>query len=273
MTRPSRTALAAAMGGGVLNVAVVLGLLARGVYPMLGATTPTGIIVLTGFTLGFVATLVTAHTRLISPAVGFLSVLAATTYLELTSPQPNFGTLNGHIIVDGPLYVLSYANTWYVWLALLLLAGLVEFAIRRGYGIGSRRLQHLPTVPLSRYTIAWVVAGFAGVLGVATMLLVVRSGIRPEAMALVVFVIVFAVTAVPLAALLRHGVVIPILLFVIVVPYMLTVEVFVTTDSPVHILLFGPYAVVLGITWAVELMVRRRVLGWDGGRFVATPPT
>ncbi|WP_418283048.1 hypothetical protein [Halorubrum sp. DTA98] len=81
------------------------------------------------------------------------------------------------------------------------------------------------------------------------MVLVIRSGIRPPSAALVVFVIAAAVAAVPLAALLMHGIVLPTLLFAFFVPYMLSVEVFTATDSSIHTFLFGPYAFILAIVW------------------------
>lgn len=241
--------------GGLLNVVVILGLYHLAEYPTLESATRTFLLAGTGFTLGFVSVLVTAHTRLVTPAFGYVSVLAATVTLELTSPRPAWSELNGHVIVEGPTHVSSYANTWYVWAALFLYAGAAEFAIRRRYAIRNGRLQNLPGLPFSGYTLAWTVVGFAGFLGVATMLLVHRSGIRPESLALVVLVFASSVAVVPLAALLSRGVLLPTLLFV-VVPYSLAVEVFVTTDSPVHILLFGPYAIVLLVAWAIERAIR-----------------
>lgn len=270
MPWPSKTTGIAAVLGGALNVATVLALYARGDYPTLSSTAGTSVVVVTAFTLGFVAVLVAAHTRLVSPAAGYLAVLAGTAYLELSTPSPEWGELNGHVIVDGPTYVLSYANTWYVWLALLLYAGAVEFGIRRGYGVGDHRLRHLPDVPLSRSTIVQVVAAVAGFVGLATVLLVLRAGIRPPSAAIVVLVLGVAVAAVPLAALLSNGILLPTVLFAALVPYALTVEVFVATDSPVHILLFGPYAIVLAVAWGVEKALRTRVSGWDGGRFDAS---
>lgn len=256
-----------ATAGGISNVAVVLALYLHAGYPTLDSVVGVGSLTITGFTLGFVAILVSAHTRLVTPAVGFLTVLVATVYLELATPMPDWNELDGHVIVDGPTYVASYANTWYVWLSLVLFAGVIEFGIRDGYGIAARRLRNLPALPLSRYVITWVVVGFASVLGIATMLLVIRSGIRPGLAALAVFVVATAVGAVPLAALLTRGMVAPTILFVLVVPYFLTIEVFTTTDSPVHILLFGPYVIVLAIVWYIEATIRSRLYDWDGGKF------
>ncbi len=79
-----------------------------------------------------------------APAAGFVFVLGGTVSVELATPNPEWSTLDGYVIVDGPTHVASYANTWYVWLSLLLVAGGLEFAIRRGYGVGDDRLRNLP---------------------------------------------------------------------------------------------------------------------------------
>lgn len=271
MDRRSVSTIALASAAGLGNVAVVLALYARADYPILESSVDVALLVVTGFVVGFVPLAVSAHTRLLAPAAGFVGVLAGTVYLELTSPVPEWSELGGYVVVDGPTHVGSYANTWYVWLALLLLAGTVEFAIRRGYGIGDRRLRNLPELPIPRPVLAWTVTVSAALVGVATMLLVIRSGIEPSPVALVVFAVTGAVVAVPLAALLARGLLLPIVLFALLVPYFVIVEVFVTTDSPVHILLFGPYAVVLAAAWLLEAAVRSRLRGWDGGRFARRP--
>lgn len=273
MSRPTPATVAAATIGGLANVAVVLVLYGRAGYPAFESISGMTPLAVTAFALGFVPVLVTAHTRLVAPAVGLLAVLAGTAYVELTSPAPEWGERSGHVIVEGPTHVASYANTWYVWLAMLLVAAVVEFAIRRGYGVGNRRLRHLPDLPLPRDGLAWFVAGSGALVGGATTLLVLRSGIRPPLAATFVFVAAAAVTAVPLAALLARGILSPVVLFALLVPYFLTVEVFVTTDSPVHILFFGPYAIVLALAWALEALVRSHLEGWDGGRFAGRNPS
>ncbi|WP_255170610.1 hypothetical protein [Natrononativus amylolyticus] len=272
MIRVSGPSLAAGAVGGLANAGVVLALYARGGYPALESIAEIGSLAATAFALGFAALFVSAHTRLVSPALGFFAALAGATSLELTSPMPEWSELGEYVIVEGPIHAASYANTWYVWFALLLVAGTVEFAVRRGYGIGDRRLRHLPALPLSRPALVGTVLGASGLVGAATTALVIRSGIRPTAAALVVFVVATAVAAVPLAALLARGLLAPAALFAALVPYFLAVEVFVTTDSPVHILLFGPYAVVLVAVWALEAALRSRLRGWDGGRFVGREP-
>lgn len=267
MTRPSAATVVIALVSGVTNVAVVLALYGRADHPTLGPSIGTGFLIVTGFTLGFVALLVSTHTRLLTPAGVFLTVLLATTYRELASPQPTWSELNGYVIVEGPTHIASYANAWYVWIALLLFAGSAEFGVRRGYRIGDHRLTNVPTLPLSGRALGWIVTVVAGLVGVATTLLVIRSGIRPSHAAVVVFLFSVAVAAIPLAALLARGMVLPIVLFAPVVPYFLAVEVFITTDSPLHLFLFGPYAILLAIVWTLESVLRSRLRGWSGGRF------
>ncbi|OIB58725.1 hypothetical protein [Natrialba sp. SSL1] len=264
--RPSLRSLAVGAIGGLLNVTCVLALFVRGSYPILDSPTQLAVLALAGFALGFVALFITSYTRLLTPAVGFLAVLVGTVYLELTTPLPEWEELGDYVIVDGPTHVSSYAHTWYVWLSLVVVAGLVEFGLRRGYGVGDGRLRNLPSLPFSRRGLGRTVGTAAGLVGLATALLVLRAGIQPSASVVVVFVVATAVTAIPLAALLSRGLVVPIALFALV-PYALAVEVFVTTDSPVHILLFGPYALVLLVAAAVEYWLRAKLGGWDGGRF------
>lgn len=273
MTRPlpSPTTIATAALGGLANVAVVLALYARGDYPALESAPEIIVLAVTAFLVGFLPWFAAAYTRLLMPALGFLAALFGTVSLELTTPAPEWSQLGEFVVVDGPTYASSYANGWYVWLALLTVAGVLEFAIRRGYGFGEDRLRHLPTLPFSRDRLVRTVGAVAALVGFAATLLVLRAGIRPPAAAAVVFVFAAAVTAVPLAALLARGIVAPTVLFA-PVPYFLVYEVFVTTDSPLHILLFGPYAVVLALAWVLEEAIRSRLRGWDGGRFAGREP-
>lgn len=267
MDRPSTSAVVAASVAGLANGATILALYAHGDYPALESTASMTPVVLRGFGLGFVAVFVTLYTRLLSPALGFVAALLGTVYLALTSPSPTWGTLGEYTIVEGPTHVSSYAHAWYVWLALLLYAGVVEFALRGGHGIGADRLRNLPSMPLSRRALRWTVAGVAGFVALATTRLVIRAGIAPTWSALIVFVLTLPAAAVPLAALLRDGALLPMALFAAYVPYALILEVFVTTDSPLHILLFGPYAIVLAVAWGVETALRDRISGRNGGRF------
>ncbi|AFZ74721.1 hypothetical protein [Natronobacterium gregoryi] len=261
---PSLGTIAAGFAGGVGNAAVVLGLYARADYPALESVTGTAVLALGAFVVGFVPLFLAAYTRLFAPAVGLLAAVAGTVALELTSAMPEWGTRGGEVIVDGPTHIGSYANTWYVWLALAAVVAVAEFGIRRQYGIADGRLRNVPERPLQRADRYAVVLGTAALVGLATSLLVVRPGVQPSLVVPVVFAFAVAATAVPLAALFEDGALVPLVLFAFV-PYLLVLEVFVTTDSPVHILLFGPYAVVLAVVWLLERTARRRLGGTDGG--------
>lgn len=271
MARRSAATLALAALGGVANAGVVLALYARGDYPALASAPETARLAATTFVLGFAPLFLSAHTRLLTPAAGSVAALAGTAVLERTTPTPEWSRLGEHVVVDGPTYVSSYANAWAVWLALPAVAGVVEFAIRRGYGVGDRRLRNLPTFPLSRGSVAGLAGGCACLVALATTLLVLRAGISPRGAAAAVFVFAAAVTAVPLAALLSRGIVAPTVLFA-PVPVVLLYEIFLPADSPVHVLLFGPAAVVLAAAWALEAALRSRLGGWDGGRFAGRDP-
>ncbi len=263
---PSTRALTIAAVAGLANVAVVVGLYARDGYPVLESTSATAVLVATAFLVGVVPALLSVHTRLIAPIVGFLALLVGVGFLEVTTPSPEWGELGGYVVVDGPTHVGSYANTWYLWVALLLYAGVLEFGLRGTYGLADGRLRNLPSVPLDRRSLAVLSAGSAVVVGLATATLVVRSGIRPTLAAAVVFVFAAAVVAVPLVGLFVRGLVTPVVLFVALVPYALVVEAFVATDSPVHILLFGPFAAVLALAGALEAAGRARFGGDDRKR-------
>lgn len=174
-SRPTATTLALAAVGGLVNVAVVFTLYVRAAYPILESTGDIAVLAVALFAVGATAVFASAYTRLLTPALGWIAALAGTAYYELTTPMPDWGELDGHVIVEGPTHVASYANTWYVWLALALFVGVLEFGIRRGYGLGEQSLQNLPDLPLSRADLARTVVGFGALVGVATMLLTIRS--------------------------------------------------------------------------------------------------
>ncbi|EMA44658.1 hypothetical protein [Halobiforma nitratireducens] len=256
--------IAAGVTGGVANAAVVLALYARADYPALESATATAVLAFGAFAVGFVPLALAVYTRLFAPAAGFVALVAGTVSLEFTSPMPEWGTQGGAVIVDGPTHIGSYANTWYVWLALAAVVAAAEFGVRRQYGIADGRLRNLPDRPLERADRYAIVLGTAAIVGVGTSLLVVRSGIRPSLLVPIVFGFAAAVTAVPFVALFEDGTLLPLALFA-VVPSLLVFEVFVTTDSPVHILLLGPYAVVLALVWLLERTARQRLGGLDDG--------
>ena len=269
MARPSTRALGFSAVAGLANVATVAWLYTRFDYPLLESPGSTAVFAVTAFVVGFVPTVFTIHTRALSPVFVFLGALTGGVVLEVTSPPPEWGELGGYTVVDGPIYILNYASAWYLWLALALFAGTVEFGLRRGYRLGGDRLRNLPELPLSRGALTRIVGGVAALFGFAVFLLTLRQGPSPRIAAVAILLGAIAVAAIPLAALLWRGIVSSLVLFSLWVPYILLVDVFRTTESPVHLLLLGPYALVLVIVWALEEVLRRRVGGWDGGRFTA----
>ncbi|ARS90855.1 hypothetical protein [Natrarchaeobaculum aegyptiacum] len=253
-----RRALLTGIVAGLLNLLLVVVLYARDGYPTLESPAATAVLAVTTLLVGAIPMFVTVQTRLLTPGIGFLTLLIGATTLDLRTPAPEWGELDGYVIVEGPTHVGSYANRWYLWLGLLLYAGVLEFAVRRRYGIAENRLRDLPAIPSSRAGRLRIAAAGGVLIGIATALLVLESGIRPPLAATAVFVVAFAVALVPLVGLLERRLILPTLLFLALVPYLLVFEAFVTTDSPVHIFLFGPYAILLAAVGLLEAIVRSR---------------
>lgn len=270
MTRPAARSIAIAVPGGAVHAAVVTGLILAADYPMVDSTGAIAAIAAFGFVLGVAPLSLSVHTRLLAPASGLVALVAWTTYLEVTSPSPRIvDELGGHAIYDGPTYALDYVTAWPTWLVALSVAGLVEFAIRRGYGLGDARLRHLPDLPSSRSARRRIVAGTSALVGVVTVVQVELSHAPSVVESALFFVAAAAATAVPLAALLSRGSVAPLAVLAFWLPRVLHVEAFGSSDSGVHLLLLGPLAIVCAIAWRLELWLRSRYLGWDGGRFAA----
>lgn len=178
MNRPSVTSIAVGTAGGIASAVVVGVLLSAFDYHVVTTATERWTLLPGAFVLGFATVAVSAHTGLVSPGGGFLALLTTVVYIELTTAPPQAVVERGDdVIVDGSFHALSYADTWYVWLALLLVAGVAEFAIRRGYELGDDRLRNLPVLPLSRTDVWLVVAGCSVAVGLATMTLLVRGGL------------------------------------------------------------------------------------------------
>lgn len=255
--------------GGIANAAVVVALLTYFDYPLIETNAELATLAAQAFLLGFVPLLITAHTRLLAPAGGFAILLGRVVHAELTSPAPEkVGELGSNAIVEGPFHVRNYAEAWFALLALLLIAGVVEFALRRGYGLGADRLRNLPALPLSRPVLVGVLAGLSGFVGASAVLLVRQSTGLATGEAAGVFLGAAAATAVPLAALLTRGYLAPLFPFALAVPHGLLVEAFGTPDSYVHISILGRVAVFLALVWLLEYLFRSRYRGWNGGGFV-----
>lgn len=214
MGRVNETAIVLASLGGLANAAIVVGLLLYFEYPLVETTIGFASVMITAFVFGFLPVLLSVRTGLVAPTIGFLALLVSVVSVEITTPAPaRVERLGSADIVTGPFYVYEYADSWYVWLALLLIAGVGEFAIRRGYGLGDQRLRRVPTLPLSRGTSVGVAVGLGSLLGATTAVLVAVSlGLGPIE-SLVTGCLVAAATAIPLVALLSSGIVAPFAVF------------------------------------------------------------
>lgn len=263
------TGTALGLATAVLNVAVVLALYDQYGYPFPEGAALVGFVA-TLAAFGFVPGFVSGHTRLGIPALGFLAFLAGVTIAEVTSPAPEWGQLGDFTVVHGEVYINRWANRQSVLVALLLAGGVAEFGVRSAYNLADDRLRNLPGLPFSPYVVAWVAGGFGALFGTTVALMVWRIGASPTGIELVVFACATLAAAVPLAALLARGLVVPLILFLLVVPRPLLREVFVGTDSPLFLILLGPFALVFAIAGAVEYYVRTRARD-DGGVGVESP--
>lgn len=268
MNRPSVASIGIGTGGGIASAVVVGTLLSQFDYDIV-MSVEWWLFLPGAFVLGFVAVAWSAHTGLVSPGGGLLALLTAVVYTELTTAAPRAVVERGDaVIVDGSFHALSYAETWYVWLALLLVAGVAEFAIRRGYDIGDDRLRNLPFLPLSRADLWLVVTGCSVGVGLATSALLAQGELWDTIPGYAIgFVAAAVATAVPLAVLLSHGIVSPFVLYGWLVTTTLHTEAFTAPDSGLHIPILGASAIGFAIVAGLELLVRSRVRGWDGGEF------
>lgn len=268
MNRSNETVIALASLGGLANAVIVVGLLFHFEYPLVETTIGFASAGATAFVFGFLPVLISVRTGLIAPTIGYLTLLIGVAFVEITTPAPErVGGLGSTDIVEGPFYVYEYADSWYVWLALLLVAGVGEFAIRSGYDLGNQRLRRVPTLPLSQATSVGVAVGFGGLLGAATALHVgISLGLGPiESLILGSFVV--AATTISLAALLSFGIVTPFVLFTFGIVIVLRALVFGSPTGVAALVVPGLLAVLCAIVWVVEHLLRSRFRGWNGGRF------
>ena len=224
MNRALLASIAAGLLGGLANVAVTLALLRRVGSPffepgretalnptIIGSVADAPHVWLGVFALGFIPLFVAAATRLLAPAGGFAALLVGVGYTVLTAPEP---VRASGVLVEGPFYASNYAKSWYAWLPLLLVAAVAEFALRRGYGLGDRRLRRLPSLPLSRSRSAAVALGTGLLVGLGIGLSNPTSYYQTSASAVLGVLVPGAVaTAIALAALLFRGLVAPMTLY------------------------------------------------------------
>lgn len=265
MRLPSTRSLAAFVAGGLLNLAVVLSLYAEYGYPMPGFDLGGIAFALTLLAAGGLPALASAHTGLVTPAVGWLALLGWTAVREVTTPAPEWSELGGNVIVEGDLFVLDYATTWPVWLAALAWVGTAEFALRRYYGVGDGRLRGVAARVPTRRRAPSVAAAVGGLFGVALGAHTLAEGVSPALAALLVVATVVlggaAAAAVPLWFALTRGLVSPALLCCWLVVWITDVSVFGDPDSPVHLMLLGAFAVAFALVGVLEGTLRERVGG------------
>ena len=285
MNRSLIGSVIAGLLGGLANVAVTLELLERVESPffepgretalnsaMIGSVADAPHVWLGVFALGFVPLFVTAATRLLAPAGGFAALLGDVAHTVLMAPFPEATPMVGGLLVEGPFYASNYAKSWYAWLPLLLVAGIVEFALRRGYGFDDERLRYLPTLPLSRSQ-HWTIALGAGLLvGLGIGLLDPTSYYQSDAPTVLEILVPGCIaTAIALTALLTRGLVTPMALYVYWTSGIVEATVFPPHPSPEHhthpAVMFLFLSVALPLLALLEWALRSRVRGWDGGVF------
>ena len=267
MSSPSLRTLLVATLGGVVHLGVVeflfrwLGHVPDSLWPLASVGSAAFV-----FAFGFLAVLLSAHTRLLSPVVGLPTLLAWATYRDVASPAPEWSELSGHLVVDGSVYLTSYAGTWYVWLATFVVLAAVEYGVRTHYGIRAERLRNLPPVPSSRRATTLVAGAIGGTFGVAVVAWTAGVGVSPTLIVPVLAVTTALAAAVPVAAAVARGLITPIACFLAFVVPVLLNQTFVGGEGgPVFLLLLGPLAVGFAIVGALENALRSRLSGRSGG--------
>lgn len=264
MSRPSVRTLLVGIGGGAVHLAVVETLFRRldhvpeVLWPL---SSVDGAV--TVFALGFLVALAAAHTRLVSPPVGLGALLSWATYRDLTTPTPEWSELGGTLVVDGPVVLTSYVETWSVWLGSFAVVAGVEYGFRRHHAIGDARLRNLPALPdggRDAAVGAGLVGGaIGGLFGLAVVAWAAGIGVRPTAIAPVLLLTTTAAAAVPVGAAVLRGLVTPTACFVaLVVPSLLRLTFTVSEGGPVFLLLLGPAAIGFALVGAAEDALRRR---------------
>lgn len=286
MNRSLVGSVIAGLLGGLANVAVTLELLERVESPffepgretalnsaMIGSIADTPHVWLGVFALGFVPLFATTATRLIAPAGGFAALLVGVAHTVLTAPVPEATPAATGRLVEGPFYASNYAKSWYAWLPLLLVAGVAEFALRRGYGFGDEHLRHCPTFPLSRSQRWAVVLGSGLLVGLGIGLLSSTWAYYQSDISTVLETLVLGciATTIALGTLVSRGLVTPTVLYVYGVQGIVAAMVFPSYPSPeAHL---HPGIVFLFLSLAVSVLallewgLRSRVRGWNGGTF------
>jgi len=273
MQPPSTRTLLAGLGGGVAHLAAVealfrqLGHVPETLWPLASVAEALSL-----FVAGFLVAAATAHTGLASPPSGLAALLGWATYRDLATPDPTWSELGGRLVVDGEVFLTSYAGAWHVWLGLIAATAAVEFGLRREFGIADGRLRNLPSAAelrrdgrgVSAAAIApadTLAAAVGGAFGIAVVARTAGVGVTPAAALPVLVVTTGAAGGVPVAGALR-GLVAPAVGFgALVVPPLLRTTLTGGEGGPVFLLLLGPLAGALALVGVVESAIRRRLRG------------
>lgn len=268
MARPSSAAILAGMIGGALHVLAISIPYTQINYAgvELQASHLVGL-----FVLGAIGFGTSAYTRLLVPAVGLLALVSGVLAFEfLLTPQPEWGELNGHTILqEGTLYLFYYARTWYVWLSVLLAGGIAEYGLRGGYDITADRLTNLPGFPLSRREIGWLAGGCALLFGFCIGAVMEDLGTQAPSHPFWGFVGGFLVIAIVLGGILYRGLVTPLLLATPLV-LMTSMDILFSLSEASGYMALPVWSAVIILVAALEWALRYRLLsGTEWGRFRA----
>lgn len=259
----SRTLQAALLGGslaGFANAFLVYGLFSLFEYQAVVPNAPMAAILLGSFCLGFVAVGCSLYTRLFTPGIGFGALAVVVSIVEFTTPGPErIGELGGAIVVDGAFYVLWYAESWAVWLSLLLVGAIAECGIRRRYNLRGDGLRTLPTLARSRSTGIALVGTVSVLVGIAILTQLEASHNWDLIASILGGGFATVATAIALGAVLGRGLLAPAALYAVVVPAAMVTEVFTAPDSGMHVLAIGMLAAAsIGIV-VIETTIRTGV--------------
>lgn len=267
MSTPTPRTILGAVVGGVAHLVVVeflfrwLGHVPDSLWPLASAGSAAFV-----FTFGFLVVLLSAHTRLLSPAVGLPTLLVWATYRDVASPMPEWSEIGGNLVVDGSIYLTSYVGTWYVWFATFVVLAAVEYGIRHHHEISEQRLRNLPPVPSSRRATLFVAGAVGGTFGVAVVGWMAGIGVNPTWIIPVLAVTAGLAAAVPVGAAVARGLVTPTVCFLaLVVPGLLRQTFVGGEGGPVFLLMLGPLAVGFAVIGLLEDGIRSRLSGRSGG--------
>jgi len=164
-SRPKLTAVA--IGGGLVNIFQLSSLYSHaGIVSTADTITGTIGVAVPAFLFGALAVGITTYTGLVTPIGWFVGLAGSVAYADLRSSPPESWQMGEYTVRDGPLYVSYYVTRWEVLLSLLLVIGVAEFGLRRGYNLGGHRLRNLPLLPLSHRRLILLTATVGGLLEV-----------------------------------------------------------------------------------------------------------